>query len=237
MTTSPVRGVLFDAAGTLIHPRESVGATYARFARQHGARIPASRLDEAFQRVLPRAPAMVFPDLETAALHAAERDWWRRVVRDTFRAADQTELGRLSSFERCFEALFAHFSGADAWRVTERAPEALAALRDEGRRVGVASNFDHRLAPLLAELGLTAHLDVVLIPADLGAAKPEAAFFHAACRALGLEPAQTLYVGDHPEHDHEAARAAGLRALDVAAVASLEDLPVQIAALEDFPDD
>ena len=51
MSPARVRGLLLDAAGTLIHPREPIGETYARAARAHGARISPQRIEQAFRGV------------------------------------------------------------------------------------------------------------------------------------------------------------------------------------------
>ncbi len=219
-----LRAVLLDAAGTLIHLRESVGESYARIAREHGVEIPAWRVDDAFRRVLRSAPPMVAPD------DAGERAWWRDVVRATFRAADQMQ--RFDDFDACFDALFAHFARPDSWRAAVDAQATLEALRRAERRVAVASNFDHRLPALLAGLGLARDLDLIWLPRDAGVAKPDPRFFLGACERLGVAPAEAVAVGDDPELDLAAARRAGLRAIDVASLASLGALPAQIDALE-----
>jgi len=219
-----LRAVLLDAAGTLIHLREPVGESYARIAREHGVDVPGWRVDDAFRRVLRAAPPMLAADDDR------ERAWWRDIVRATFRAADQMQ--HFADFDACFAALFGHFARSDAWRVADDAPAALETLRRAGRRVAVASNFDHRLPALLAGLGLARDLDLVWLPRDAGVAKPDPRFFLAACERLAVAPAEAVAVGDDPELDLETARRAGLRAIDVASLASLGALPAQIDALE-----
>ena len=219
-----LRAVLLDAAGTLIHPREAVGESYARIAREHGVDVPGWRVDDAFRRVLRAAPPMLAADDD------GERAWWRDILRATFRASDQMQ--RFADFDACFDALFGYFARIDAWRVADDAHAALETLRRAGRRVAVASNFDHRLPALLAGLGLDRDLDLVWLPRDAGVAKPDPRFFLAACERLGVAPAEAVAVGDDPELDLEAARHAGLRAIDVASLASLGALPAQIDALE-----
>jgi len=219
-----LRAVLLDAAGTLIHLREPVGESYARIAREHGVDVPGWRVDDAFRRVLRAAPPMLAADDDR------ERAWWRDIVRATFRAADQMQ--HFADFDACFAALFGHFARSDAWRVADDAPAALETLRRAGRRVAVASNFDHRLPALLRGLGLDRDLDLVWLPRDAGFAKPDPRFFLAACERLGVAPAEAVAVGDDPELDLETARRAGLRAIDVASLASLGALPAQIDALE-----
>lgn len=220
-----VAAVLLDAAGTLIRLREPVGETYARIARDYGVTVPAWRLDDAFARVLRAAPPMPpGPD-------AAERAWWHDVARATFRAADQMQ--RFADFEACFAALFDRFAETDAWLAAPGAHEALGTLRAAGRRIAVASNFDHRLPAILAGLGLAPLLDAIWLPRDAGTAKPDPAFFARACERLGVAPAHAVAVGDDPEQDLAAARRAGLAAIDVATLASLAALPARIAALEE----
>ena len=218
-----LRAVLLDAAGTLIHPRESIGTSYARIAREHGVDVPAWRVDDAFRRVLRGAPPMIADD------DAGERAWWRAVVRATFRAADQMQ--RFPDFEACFAALFAHFADASAWRAAPDAHAALRALRASGRRVAVASNFDHRLHAILAGLELR-ELDLVWLPREARVAKPDPRFFTGACERLGVAPSAAVAVGDDPEQDLAAARSAGLRAIDGASLASRGARPERIDALE-----
>jgi len=64
----------------------------------------------------------------------------------------------------------------------------------------------------LATSGLSGHFTAVLISEEMGVAKPDPRFFHAAANALGLEPARLLCVGDNPAADVAGARAAGIDA-------------------------
>jgi putative hydrolase of the HAD superfamily len=222
-----LQAVLFDAAGTLLELREPVGESYARIAAGYGARVPASRLEEAFRRILAAAPPMAFPGEAPAQVAARERAWWRDVVRGTFRAADGA--ARFTDFEACFETLWRHFASPDAWRLAPGAEAALTALARAGLRLGVLSNFDQRLHGLLAGLGIQDRFEVVVLPADAGAAKPAARIFEVALARLGLPAGAVLYVGDDADHDVAAARAAGLRAVRVSGPATLAGLPVLVA--------
>ena len=161
---------------------------------------------------------------------AYERAWWRGVVRDTFRATDQTASFR--DFEAMFEELWRHFADAASWRLRPGCRACLGALRDGGLVLGVLSNFDHRLPAILDGLGIAPLFGAVVLPGDAGAAKPDPRCFAAGLAALGLEAGQTAYVGDDPEQDVAGARAAGLRVVDVAELPSLTALPDRLANLE-----
>ncbi len=218
------RAVLFDAAGTLIDPREPIGDTYARIAEKYGAAISAWRLGDAFARVWLAAPAMVYPGLPADASARRERDAWRAIVRQTFLAADSAI--RPADFDACFEELFAHYATGSAWVVRAGAHDALAALRAAGVATAVVSNFDRRLRGILADLELAPLLDLVWLPSDAGVAKPDPAIFTSAVCALGLTAERVLFVGNDTERDLEGARSAGLRPVDVGSLATLADLPM-----------
>ena len=228
-----LRGVLFDATGTLVELREPVGETYARIAARHGVCLPAWRIEDAFARVLRSAPARVFPGASLAEAARRERAAWREIVRATFRAADQTARFAAQrahdSFDACFDALWEHYARPGAWCAREVAEAALDELTRRGLVLGVVSNFDQRLPDVLAGLGLAGRLCAIVLPAHAGAAKPDPRIFAHALAALGLAARDAVYVGDDPEHDFQGARAAGLRALDVRRLASLRELPDRIA--------
>jgi putative hydrolase of the HAD superfamily len=105
----------------------------------------------------------------------------------------------------------------------------LAALRRRGVRTGVVSNFDHRLRPLLDALGLVSLLDVIVLPSDVGAAKPDPRIFEYALEQLGVRAAEAIYVGDDADEDVAAAQRVGLRAVDVATLPDLRSLESLVA--------
>lgn len=226
-----IRAVLFDAAGTLLLPREPVGATYARFARRYlaanagpdassgrgTAEAPsAARLDEAFARVFESAPANAHPHAPPGRRAELERAWWQARLRETFRAADQElRFEESPHFVPCADALWRYYGSPRAWRVAAGAEQALAALRARGLALAILSNFDQRLHGLLRGLNLRRYFDAVVLPADTGVAKPDPASFARCLAQLGIAPRQALFVGDHPLRDLQAARAAGLHALDI----------------------
>lgn len=218
-----MRAVLFDAAGTLIEPREPVGETYARAARAYGGKggTPA-RVEDAFRETLRSMPEMLFPGCTLEKTLELERDWWRRVVRSTFERAGVQIVA--ADLERCFHGLFAHYARPDAWRLAPGAADVLAEIRRRGLLAGIVSNFDRRLLPILQGIGIGDLLDTVVLPFDAQAAKPDPRIFRFALARLGVEPCEALYVGDDAVQDVGGAEAAGIAALDVAEVSSLRDV-------------
>ncbi len=83
-------------------------------------------------------------------------------------------------------------------------------LRLKGRvLVGSISNGNADLQTI----GLSHHFKVSVAAHQLGYAKPDAAIFHAACRELGVQPEDAVYVGDDVLLDVRGAQRAGLRAV------------------------
>ena len=219
-----IRAVLFDAAGTLIELREPVGESYAREASAQGLSIPARRLDDAFRRVFAAADPMLFPEASLDEVASLEKNWWRGVVRSTFLAADPAQ--RLPDFDAGFEALWKAFSTPNAWRARAGAHELLERLRSEGLRRAIVSNFDHRLPEILAGLGLGELIEVIVLPADAGASKPDPRIFQRGLDRLGIPAEEAIYVGDDALRDIEGARAAGLLAVAAGSLATLTELRI-----------
>ena len=175
-----MRAVLFDAAGTLFELRRPVGDVYAESARRHGVDLPGWRLDDAFHRVMRRAEPMVFPDFAGATPNEVagfERAWWRDIVRQTLMATDSTARfpdtpDGTPGLDAWFSELWERFASADAWQLRDGCRDALAELRAGGARLGVLSNFDHRLPALLEALGIAKEFEAVVLPGTCGAAKP-----------------------------------------------------------------
>lgn len=173
---------------------------------------------------------MAFPEAPPEARPERERAWWREIVRRTLRAADG--LARVEDAEGLFEALWCHYARPEAWRLAPGARRALRELRRRGLALAVASNFDHRLPAILEGHGLAEAFDAVVLPADAGAAKPDPALLRLALARLGLPAEAAVYAGDDPAQDLASAREAGLRAIDVRALATLAEIPMRIDAME-----
>jgi len=232
-TPVPVGAVLFDATGTLLLFREGVGETYRRFALDFGVDLPATRIGEAFARILSRAEPMVFPGEPTERCRSLERQWWWTRVRATFRAADST--ARFTDFDAYFDRLWNHYAGGAAWLLAPGARQALQALRARRLGMGVVSNFDHRLSSILQDLDILHYFEVVMTPARVGAAKPDRRIFETALAALGHPPGRAVYIGDRAIEDVAGAREAGLVPIEVGSLATLAELPARIDALEQEP--
>jgi putative hydrolase of the HAD superfamily len=225
--------ICFDATGTLIELNEGVGEVYHRVALEHGIDLPAWRLEDAFLRILRRAPARGVEGETVAARRQSEVDWWFERVRETFQATDNT--ARFSDFPAFATALFDTYRSADAWRLRSGAARMLATLRDREWPMAVVSNFDHRLPKILEALDISSFFKLVVVPSNSGSAKPERAVFERVGRAFGTPLENLLYVGDDAKEVLDAIAALGLRVFDVRKIADLEDFPDLAATAATLP--
>jgi REG-2-like HAD superfamily hydrolase len=222
----PLRGVLFDATGTLIETREPVGEVYSRVALEHGVELSARRLGDAFKRILARAPSRAFPSAKPDEIEALERGWWREIVRMTLQATDSTLI--FKDLDAFFSQLYQYYESAAAWRLRSGAAQALVELHLSGLRIGLVSNFDQRIRKILQVLDIMRYFNSITIPATCGLEKPDPLMFRRALADLGIEADEVVYIGDDPEKDLAGARNAGLRTLDVNALSCLDQLPNEI---------
>jgi putative hydrolase of the HAD superfamily len=194
----PIQAVTFDVGGTLIEVWPSVGNVYAEVAAQHGVdRLSASLLNRRF----------------AAAWRAAggfnhSRRGWAQLVDATFRGL--TERPPSQTF---FDELYARFASPEVWRIFPDVLHTLDALAARGLKLGVISNWDERLRPLLKQMKLAGYFETIVVSREVCASKPARAIFqHAVCR-LRLPPEAVLHVGDSLSMDVRGARGAGLWAL------------------------
>lgn len=224
------RAVLFDAGGTLMHVRQSVGHVYAAVARKYGVDAAPDDVEAAFRRVWETRR----DTLHETSSDALERQWWHALVTDVFAA-----VGKLENFRGSFDAFFHElnklFSTGAAWRVFDDVDPALSALERLDVRRAVVSNWDSSLPQLLDALGLRRWFEFVLTSAEARHRKPDPRIFEQAVARLGLHPDQVLHVGDSYEDDFVGAQAAGLRCVIVDRHGSNDAICPTIETLTELP--
>ena len=80
----------------------------------------------------------------------------------------------------------------------------------------------------LQTIGLAHHFQASVAAREFGRAKPDPGIFLAGCAALGVEPGETLYVGDDLLLDVQGAQRAGLRAAWMNRTGKLNDLAHEV---------
>jgi len=203
-----IQAVTFDVTHTLIHsPR--LGEIYAEILGRHGVEIDGEEARRLISVVWQELSCVADPGRDRFATHPeGERGWWLRFLERMCELRGAPPPSRFAASE-----LFHRFGTAEAWEVYAEVPAALAALARQGLRLGVVSNWDHRLPGLLAELGIGRFFGAIAYSAKAGAEKPDRRIFLQALEELGVEPVAALHVGDGRLEDVEGAVAVGMKAL------------------------
>jgi putative hydrolase of the HAD superfamily len=207
--TTRFSAVFFDAANTLLHPEPPVGELYARTARKYGVAVSAADVQAHFRRSWETLQSKAVGDPVRYGIGEADgRRWWHALVAETFRP-----LGVPQPFDVFFDELYNLFSQPEVWRVYPDVLEVLPALKSRGLIMGVLSNWDIRLGPLLEGLGLMPYFDHVVLSAVVGWEKPHRRIFESALELAGVPAAQVLHVGDNYQQDVVGAQQVGMYAV------------------------
>lgn len=200
--SNPTHVITVDAAGTLIRPWPSVGAVYAKTAREFGLSVQDEEVDQRFYEVFGKLQK------DRKITSGEERDFWRQVVLAVFEpyAADR-------NLDSLFEELWELFARGEHWRLAEGAKEVLGQLKDRGYRLAVLSNNDSRLRSVLEDLGIDSLFEKIFISSEMGVEKPEPEIFREVEKSFGEEPSRFLHLGDSYSRDFEGAQRAGWKAL------------------------
>ena len=200
-----IRGIVFDAVGTLIKPVPSVAEAYVAAAGRQGVVLDCEEVRARFQvhfqsdRVH-AGEGVLSTDEET------ERRRWRMIVTGVLPEVAEPDLA--------FDELWEHFGQPESWRCFPDVVPVLDSLAEQGISVCVGSNFDGRLRGVVKGLPeLKDRSESLVISSEVGFRKPHPSFFRAACAQLGLAPENVMCVGDDAENDVRGAIRAGLSAL------------------------
>jgi HAD superfamily hydrolase (TIGR01549 family) len=214
-------GVLFDYGRTLVtftpYPKDELLAVIREYRPRIEAAmgVPAPAAESILREVLQPLEAYVSSESEDEVDYVD-------VYRDTWHGAglnlpDDLLHEILDSEQKVWDC---------AVRVDPDTPIVLAALRERGLRLGICSNAPFPPAMMRRQMesnGITPMVDAIVFSSEVGKRKPSPELYRAALDALGTSPERTLFVGDRVREDYEGPRAAGMRAVIVAAHA--EDPP------------
>jgi putative hydrolase of the HAD superfamily len=202
--------VFFDVGGTLLSAKPSIGAVYAEVAARYGIEEPAEAIERRARAEFARRRAEELSGTQkehTVTLDKA-RAWWRSVVRVSF-----GEAAGSPRFEAFFQEVFEEFARPERYGCYPEVVEVLKGLKESGYRLGIISNWDERLRPILAGLGILDCFETVVISGEVGFEKPGARIYDRAREMAGAtREDRLLQIGDNRVDDFEGAHEAGFEA-------------------------
>jgi putative hydrolase of the HAD superfamily len=203
-----VKGVFFDFYNTLAAhhpPRERV---YAEVCRELGIQVEPKRLfislseaDLYMRQETSRLPLNQRSDREKLEFYVA---YITRVFAGAGVTIDRdTALQIIPKLQKRRWEL----------KICDDTLPALEQLKARGLTIGLISNVIQDMEATFARFGLQPYLDFKVTSGEVGRDKPDPEIFLTALKKAGLQPQETIYVGDQYEIDIVGARRVGMKAL------------------------
>ena len=206
-----IKAIFFDAGNTLIFidPRVVLPVF-----REHGAEVD----EERFRGAEFRARVKLVRRVEEGAF-GTENHIWNEYFKNLSLGSGVPE----DQLERVGERIRAVHSERHLWTYMDPAtPPALDRLTEAGYRMAVISNADGRVEGLIEGAGIRDRFEFVMDSELEGVEKPDPEIFLRGCRRMGVDPSESLYVGDLYPVDVLGSRNAGLHAVLLDPVDGLE---------------
>ncbi len=120
------------------------------------------------------------------------------------------QLGQRDLPDAFFRDIEAAFMQRSSWYVFPDVVPAVAALRANGIRLGVISNWTWSAPELLHDFDLARHFEALVISSRVGFQKPHQGIFRRALDEFRVAPARAIHVGDSYTADVTGARRVGI---------------------------
>jgi putative hydrolase of the HAD superfamily len=210
----PVRAILFDFGHTLVDFRRTQEA-----------------LHDAYQRIKERVEAAAYMEVpELLDLVERVAGGVDRLVAESYEQRRMEEVDQAQLFRQAFAGIgfdlpddliehivaLDHSAYSNSITVEPKVMETMEHLRREGYRMGLVSNLSLRPDLVRADLermGLGEPLEATVFSSEVGVRKPDARIFQEALGRIGVEPLDTVFVGDRLYDDVSGAQAVGMRAV------------------------
>jgi putative hydrolase of the HAD superfamily len=200
--------VFLDAGETILHAHPSFPELFAQTCERHGHHVD--------------------PDEVAPVLFGMVRDMGSVAAEIGVVAPSTSSAGSFALwthiYRRCLdglgiddpvlpEELYKVFSNTATYRLYPDALPAVEALRADGYRIGLISNFEGWLEEMLIELKAGDIFEISVISGLVGVEKPDTRIYEIALEKAGVAPAAAVHVGDSVRLDAEPAAAVGMRAV------------------------
>ena len=216
------KALLFDVGDTLLHVP---GDSHKR-ALESVAHLGQVALTE-YKAAIARAQS----EWQAAGGLPEHEDLSETWVAHTMRALEMLEF---SGDTALAATLIEHSFLKDGWVLYADASDVLAQLQHQGFRLGVVSNWPPSLEATLEAVGLRDYFEVVVASGVVGYAKPHPQIFRMALNEMGVEPGDTLFVGDKLNLDIEGAAAVGMHSVLIDRHGRMPEHQNRIASLREL---
>jgi putative hydrolase of the HAD superfamily len=201
--------VVFDAGFTLIRPRQTLAEAMHQALADHGHSATIEEIRLAWEA----ADAWFWenyhqPGNQTWTSDASIEETWRSYHRLMLDRLGVTDAGH-DMMEAILAGQFSH----ESWETYPETVEALERARDAGSKVAIASDWGSTLPDVIRGVGLADYIDVWVVSAIDGVAKPAPEFFRLTLERAGVDASQAVMIGDSYRADVLGARLVGMDAV------------------------
>jgi len=225
------RAVFFDAGETLVSPHPSFPELLATTLKREGH----DHVTPDLVRDRVHVVAHVFDEAAVqgrlwSTSPEESRAFWAMVYRTLLAELEVPFTDEMAA------TLYGTFTDVANYQLFDDAVPVLEKLRDAGLRLGLISNFEEWLERLLEHLDVTRFFETRVISGIEGMEKPDPAIFRLALHRLGVQPAESVYVGDNVTFDVEPAEAVGMSGVLIDRRGRHEDFTgTRITSLDELP--
>jgi putative hydrolase of the HAD superfamily len=196
--------IFLDVGDTLIRAHPSWAGIYRQGLLESDIDISEKDLERA---LLQETEAGAWWNMEDP-FEPTEENSWQRIL--AFDAAVLKRVGHGDLDDAAYRKIEEAFARRSAWYVFPDVTPSLDALRDNGIRLCVISNFVWGAPELIHDLELARHFETLVISARVGFQKPNAGIFNAALDRMHVDPQRAWHVGDSYRADVIGARRVGI---------------------------
>jgi putative hydrolase of the HAD superfamily len=217
---SRASAVFFDVDFTLIYPGPRFQASgYEDFCARHGIIVDPS----AFERAVSEAATGLDPrdDIYDPQLYV---DYTRRII--------EGMGGRGAAVDIAAREIYDEWAACHHFEMYDDVPDVLREIHSAGIKIGLISNSHRCLASFQTHFELEGLFDVALSSVEHGYMKPHRSIFEAALKAVQVDPAAAVMVGDSLTHDVDGARRLGMRGVLVARSRLPVDAPADVPVIQ-----
>jgi putative hydrolase of the HAD superfamily len=210
MFPNSIKAVFFDFDGTLRHSDPSSMETFYRFAAEEGfVTSPEQQIrGERWVNAYWAESEELQQDLERFGPWRDNGEFWanhaiRHLVALGLNKSEAQALAKIITHRMQTE-----YEAIDC--IHANVPIVLGQLREAGYTLAIVSNRTHPYDELVESLGLATFFRFWLAAGEVGVYKPDPTVLIHAMNLAGVQPHETIYVGDNYYADVQGARAAGM---------------------------
>ncbi|KAI7898734.1 HAD-like domain-containing protein [Cokeromyces recurvatus] len=209
-----IKLITFDAYNTLFKPKGNLTALYALEASLNGIYVSKDEINQHFGKLYRRQ--IEEKPFYGLAQGLTVHTWWEELVYSTYIHAGVSKKELDPKFDKIFNGLYNRFTQRKYYELFPDVTPTLEFLKKNGFQIGVISNTDERIIPVLRNLQLDTYFNFILSSVYAGYEKPSKQIFDKArtfCTQQPISPSEVLHVGDDEEKDYQGAINAGENAV------------------------